>query len=203
MGVLLSVGDKLKDDSFAQQIKKAFAGDLKKESTLKNKESTIELNRKEKTKLKSEKTRHIAVEKGLKFDTRFQQYLEEVGSITGIKVKEKQIIAIKNCLKNKTISKIEKNKRKLHDKQYKKVKKSQIREWEIKTSQKWPTYSEDVLSKNGSILRQKGDNYDVHHIIEASYGGPNEWWNFHPASHPVQHQEGIHKKDGLADKIFK
>ena len=44
--------------------------------------------------------------------------------------------------------------------------------------------------------------YDAHHIIESSYGGPNQWWNMHPARFPDQHQQGIHRAGGPSNQIF-
>lgn len=73
--------------------------------------------------------------------------------------------------------------------------------WE-KNGQEWPTYTEPVLSKNGKVYLDIGDNYDLHHIIERKYGGPNTWWNSHPASNPTQHQGGIHGSGGIANEIF-
>lgn len=75
-----------------------------------------------------------------------------------------------------------------------------IGEWERHTGQVWPRYAEDVVSKSGTRLRQAGQPFDAHHIIELKYGSANAWWNIHPARFPTQHQSGIHR--GIAKRIF-
>lgn len=66
-------------------------------------------------------------------------------------------------------------------------------EWENQTDQKWP---KDKLT---------GKDYEAHHIIENKYGGPNEWWNIHPArggkKNVNQHQSGIHNSNS-SKKLF-
>ena len=74
--------------------------------------------------------------------------------------------------------------------------------WSQKTGQEWPKYKEDVYSKNGKPYLYEGDNYDLHHIIERKYGGPNTWWNSHPASNPIEHQAGIHGSASIAKELF-
>lgn len=78
-----------------------------------------------------------------------------------------------------------------------------IDQWEKNTGQKWPTYSEPVLSRRGRVYIEKGDRYDAHHIIKNENGGPNEWYNIHPAKRPDEHQSGIHRKDGPEKRLFK
>lgn len=65
-----------------------------------------------------------------------------------------------------------------------------IKEWEENTGQKWP-------------IDEKGNRYQLHHIIEQQYGGPNEWWNSHPAKFPDEHQGGIHAKGSPSRELFK
>lgn len=77
-----------------------------------------------------------------------------------------------------------------------------ISEWQEKTGNKWPTYSEDVFNSRGKVIRREGANYDAHHIIECSYGGPAEWWNITPARFPTEHQQGIHRAGSPASSIF-
>lgn len=82
------------------------------------------------------------------------------------------------------------------------VKEKLITEWEQETGQVWPKYTEQVLSKNGTVLRDVGDHYDAHHIIENIYEGPHEWWNLHPAKFPSEHQGGIHRSGGVLKDIM-
>ncbi|URM32855.1 HNH endonuclease [Cytobacillus firmus] len=77
-----------------------------------------------------------------------------------------------------------------------------IAEWEEKTNQKWPRYTEEVLDKNGEVARSIGQPYDAHHIIEKNFGGPHEWWNIHPAKYPNEHQAGIRGKGAPSGKLF-
>lgn len=91
-----------------------------------------------------------------------------------------------------------------HRKQFTtKVKNNCIIQWEINTGQSWPKYTETIYSKNGIIIRNIGDPYDAHHIIENSYIGNHEWWNITPAKFPDEHQSGIHKKDSPCSRLFK
>lgn len=89
-----------------------------------------------------------------------------------------------------------------HRAEFGRVKNGLISEWEFNTGQRWPTYTQDVLSKNGTVVRRIGQPYDAHHVIESSYGGPNQWWNIHPARFPDQHQGGIHRAGGPSRNIF-
>ena len=45
-------------------------------------------------------------------------------------------------------------------------------------------------------------NYDAHHVIENKFGGKAEWWNITPAMRGVEHQGGINRAQGPAEKIF-
>ena len=84
-----------------------------------------------------------------------------------------------------------------------KVKRAELREeWERETKQKWPRYEKNVLDRKGKVVRREGQYYDVHHIIELSFAGPDVWYNLFPARHPDEHQNGIHRKGSLASKIF-
>ena len=83
------------------------------------------------------------------------------------------------------------------------MKNNVIKEWEKQTGQKWPTYTEDVISeKTGRVIRRKGDKYDAHHIIENNIGGEHEWWNIHPARFPDEHQAGIHGAGSPSRGLF-
>ena len=78
-----------------------------------------------------------------------------------------------------------------------------INEWEQKTGETWPTYSEAYITKSGNEYKSVGDPFDAHHLIENSYDGDAEWWNIFPAKFPTEHQAGIHRKDGPASVLFK
>ncbi len=76
-----------------------------------------------------------------------------------------------------------------------------IDEWEKNTGELWPRYKEDIKNEAGKIIRKKGDRYDAHHLIEISFGGPNAWWNLHPASFE-EHKALHHGIDSIAKKLF-
>lgn len=63
-------------------------------------------------------------------------------------------------------------------------------------------YAEDVVNEAGIVIRKAGQPYDAHHLVESSFGGPNAWWNLHPAAFPDEHLRGIHGVDSLANIIF-
>ena len=71
-----------------------------------------------------------------------------------------------------------------------------IRKWEEKNKQTWPTYTEDVYSADGHLVRRKGDKYDAHHIHPLSLGGRNTAANMIPL-HYNDHigENGIHYDD--------
>lgn len=71
------------------------------------------------------------------------------------------------------------------------------KEWEKNTGESWP--KETYTDKNGSI---KTRNYDARHVIENKFGGKAEWWNITPAMRGVEHQGGIHRTQGPAEKLF-
>lgn len=58
---------------------------------------------------------------------------------------------------------------------------------------------ETYTDKNGSV---KTRNYDAHHVIENKFGGKAEWWNITPAMRGVEHQGGIQRTQGPAEKLF-
>ncbi len=63
-------------------------------------------------------------------------------------------------------------------------------------------FEDQAFGKRVLLLRHEGNYYDAHHIIELSTGGPNEWWNLHPAKFLYEHQNGIHAAGKLAKEIF-
>jgi|EndMetStandDraft_7_1072992.scaffolds.fasta_scaffold880648_2 predicted ribonuclease toxin of YeeF-YezG toxin-antitoxin module len=77
-----------------------------------------------------------------------------------------------------------------------------VAEWERNTGQVWLIYSQPVISKSGEVSRRVGQHYEAHHVIELGYGGPNEWWNTHPARYPDQHQAAIHRSGSLGRDLF-
>lgn len=67
--------------------------------------------------------------------------------------------------------------------QYRSSRPSMIADWEANTGQVWPAGAQ------------------AHHIIPTRYGGPNQWWNIHPAQGSV-HQGGIHGVGSPTQSVF-
>ncbi|GIP64475.1 ribonuclease YxiD [Virgibacillus pantothenticus] len=133
-----------------------------------------------------------------------KEYIKDVERITGRKIPDNQKTLLKKELREVDYSgKLPKGEIIKHRKEFQRKKDKLIDEWEKNTEQKWPTYSKPVLSKRGRVYIEKGDRYDAHHIIKNEHGGPNEWYNIHPAKRPNEHQSGIHRKDGPEKKLFK
>ncbi len=88
-------------------------------------------------------------------------------------------------------------------KEFKNEKANLITGWQEKNGKEWPTYKEDVYSKNGSLLREAGDKYDAHHIVPLKLGGTNEVNNITPL-HANNHYDhsGIHEKGGPLNKLM-
>ncbi|KWZ65977.1 T7SS effector LXG polymorphic toxin [Bacillus altitudinis] len=130
-------------------------------------------------------------------------YLRDIEAKTGRKVNKDQIHLIKEALRNKNYEKLTPKETAKHRSKFtSSLKDKLIAEWEEKTKQKWPRYTEEVLDKNGEVARRVGQPYDAHHIIENNFGGAHEWWNIHPAKYPNEHQSGIHGKGAPSGKLF-
>ncbi|WP_194229673.1 pre-toxin TG domain-containing protein, partial [Streptococcus ruminantium] len=130
-------------------------------------------------------------------------YLKDIESWTSRNIPSNQLEELDNALKSNEYSKLSPVETSKHRAKFNEVKDNLISEWEQYTGQEWPTYTEDVLGKNGKIVRRAGDKYDAHHIIENSFGGQHEWWNIHPAKFPNEHQAGIHGGDSISRNLFK
>lgn len=132
----------------------------------------------------------------------FERYLTDVETQTNRKINEAQKSLLIDYIKNNSIAELDKPTLSQRREEFDKTKNKLIIDWEKNTNQKWPVYEQDVLNEKGKILRKKGNKYDAHHIVELSNSGKNVWWNLHPAKFPDEHQGGIHRKDGLANKLF-
>ena len=131
-----------------------------------------------------------------------KEYVKDVKLNTNRNIPNNQIEELKNALRLREYEKLSPVEVAKHRAEFNRLKNSLIDEWELKTGQTWPTYSEDVIGKNGNVVRKAGSKYDAHHIIENSYGGNNEWWNIHPARFPNEHQAGIHRAGSPARELF-
>lgn len=131
-----------------------------------------------------------------------KDYIRNVETITGLKIHKSQTEQLKEALRNHKFEKMTPIETIKHRNKFNSVKDKLISEWEGKTGQKWPRYTEEVYDKNGRVARDIGQPYDAHHIIENNFGGPHEWWNIHPAKFPDEHQAGIHGKGSPSNKLF-
>lgn len=130
------------------------------------------------------------------------KYLKEVEKITKREIKPQQMEKLKQALKEQDYVKLDPEKSKIYRRYFDKSRESHIKDWEKNTGDKWPVYAEDVLNNAGEVVRKAGQKYDAHHLIESSFGGPNVWWNLHPAAFPNEHQLGIHAANSIANMIF-
>ncbi|MET3448207.1 LysM peptidoglycan-binding domain-containing protein [Ralstonia sp. 1138] len=134
--------------------------------------------------------------------SRSRAYVRDIESQTGMPLTRSQRELLVDNLRENEYTRLSPEAAAKHRVEFNRVKGDLISEWQANTGQVWPTYTEPVLSKNGTVLRQIGQPYDAHHVIESAFGGPNEWWNMHPARFPDQHQGGIHRADGPLRNIF-
>ncbi|PNP92545.1 hypothetical protein BMT55_08225 [Listeria newyorkensis] len=133
-----------------------------------------------------------------------RSYIKDVEQRTSRKLAKIQIDALKDALRTKEYTKLTPAETNEHRLAFKQVKNKLIVEWEQKTNQSWPRYSEEILSaKSGRVIRKLGEPYDAHHLIENTFGGEHEWWNMHPAKFPDEHQAGIHGAGSPAKELFK
>ncbi len=76
------------------------------------------------------------------------------------------------------------------------------KEWESLNGKEWPTYSEDVCTEDGRIIRKEGDKFDAHHNEPLSMGGKNEATNITPI-HVLNHYDhlGVHAIGAPLDQL--
>lgn len=179
-----------------------------KEATEKVTKETLEAGTEKAVKETGEQTvkeiaEKVVLETGDKIDKRrFSEYMTEIEKITKREIPKQQKEMVEKILKERDFVKLGKEEVIVKRGEFCNSRKDLIEKWEEKTGEKWPHYLEDVVNENGIVIRRAGDFYDAHHIIELKVGGPNEWWNLHPAKFPDEHQKGIHATGKLAEKIF-
>ncbi|MEE5061970.1 hypothetical protein V2J93_24570 [Pseudomonas alliivorans] len=126
-----------------------------------------------------------------------KSYLTDIQSLTGRQFTPQRLELLKTDLRENTYSRLSKEEVKLNRAEFDSKLPSLRVEWEKNTGASWP--KETYIDKYGS---QAIRNYDAHHVIENKFGGKAEWWNITPAMRGVEHQGGIHRAQGLAEKIF-
>jgi filamentous hemagglutinin len=117
--------------------------------------------------------------------------------LTGRQFTPKQLELLKADLRENNYSRLSREEVKLNRAEFNDKLPSLRAEWEKNTGEIWP--KEKFTDKNGNM---KTRNYDAHHVIENKFGGKAEWWNITPAMRGGEHQGGIHRAQGPAEKIF-
>ena len=135
-------------------------------------------------------------------DERLKIYIKDIENQTKREIPNVQKNKIEDVVHTQHFEKLSPEETRVARSEFNSQKSKLISDWEANTGQRWPTYEEDVVNERGAVLRREGSNYDAHHVIECSYGGPSEWWNITPARFPTEHQQGIHRKDSPASEIF-
>jgi LysM repeat protein len=134
----------------------------------------------------------------------FRRYVLEIENQAGIKMGREQRRLLVEHLQKTSHSRLSRVDSLRNREAFDRIKDKLIAEWERKTGQSWPRYQVTVPTKRGDgIYRRSGQLYDPHHVIEASYGGPPEWWNIFPLRSPGSHQGGIHGSGSVAYEIFR
>ncbi|WEY47679.1 hypothetical protein P3T51_08930 [Weissella confusa] len=133
---------------------------------------------------------------------KFGDYLTDVEKQTGIQLGSEQRTLLQQEIKNNNFQKLSPEATMARRNDFELKKTGIISEWEKHTGQEWPKYTEDVVNADGLVIRKAGQNYDAHHLIENTYGGPNEWYNVTPAAFPDGHQGGIHRTGGVIKEVF-
>lgn len=129
----------------------------------------------------------------------FHEYLADVKKFSAYELSSESQKKLEEYIKTNEIKKqppAETIKKRV---EFDRKKKKLIEQWEIENGKKWPRYEKDEVDEKGNVIRKAGDLYDAHHIIELSYGGPNESWNITPMKYS-DHQK-LHKMDS-AKQLF-
>lgn len=117
-----------------------------------------------------------------------RKYIHDAEMKTNRNIELEQKQHLIEALRQKHFGKLQKTAKSANDKEFKNGKRRMIAEWEKHTGQTWPKYTAENAPRPAKI----GQRYDLHHIIPKENGGPNVWWNSHPAASPSEHQAGIH-----------
>ncbi len=173
-----------------------------KEEFIKLRTQELSIQRRKKRSTNPDSPNQIQHSKPLEYNKLFIRYLGDIEQITGIPISPRQKELIKKAIESNKFVRLNKEEHIAHRKTYNQKRNEMIENWEKNTGREWTKYDKPVYSNKGKIVRNVGDRYDCHEIILNSWGSPLEWWNGIPARYPEQHQNGVHRKGGYADKIF-
>jgi hypothetical protein len=117
-------------------------------------------------------------------EDRFIDYLEQIETISGYDIPENQRSVLINYYDSDEYdaTPISPNLLDQSHNTFSNSRKALIKEWEEETGYNWSKYNHitKCVVNNSCKKKQEGWNYDAHHIIPQSHGGPNEWWNLYP-----------------------
>ena len=85
-----------------------------------------------------------------------KDYIWDVESKTGLKLHKNQIEQLKAALREHMYEKMTPLETLKHRNKFNSVKNKLISEWEEKTGQTWPRYTEEVYDKKGRVARDIG-----------------------------------------------
>lgn len=132
-----------------------------------------------------------------------RRYLRDIEQQTGLAVHPSQRARLADHLRSNSHSRLSTSAGETRRQAFNRVKDDLIAQWERQTGQAWPRSTQQVVSpRTGRVLRDVGDPFDAHHIIENVYEGPHTWWNIHPTEFPGAHQGGIHRAGGVLREIM-
>lgn len=134
------------------------------------------------------------------FIKHFNEYISEIERLTETKIPEMQKQKILEFVTENPLQHLTKEERNQAKKQYNLKRGHMIKDWELNTGKKWPYSGSRLKNERGRLLSNKPVRHQLHHIILISYGGPNKWWNSHPA-HNDAHVK-IHGKESVSKRIF-
>lgn len=134
------------------------------------------------------------------FIKHFNEYISEIERLTETKIPEMQKQKILEFVKENPLQHLTKEERNQAKKQYNVKRGRMIKDWEMNTGKKWPYSGGSLKNERGRLLSNKPVRHQLHHIILISYGGPNQWWNSHPAENDAHVK--IHAKESVSKKIF-
>ena len=124
-------------------------------------------------------------------------YLTDIQNLTGRQFPPQQLEFLKADLGENTYSRLSKENVRLNRVEFNEKLPSLRAEWEKNTGELWP--KESFIDRNGD---RRTRNYDAHHVIENKFGGKAVWWNITPAMRGSEHQGGIHRPQGPAEKLL-
>ncbi|WP_315921827.1 hypothetical protein [Mesorhizobium sp. SP-1A] len=147
---------------------------------------------------KAAKGAAVIVKEAPKFRGDLRRYIRQMEQYSGRKISKSQLTELKKCLRDPKCYTGKKH----PDDFVGKTRTDALKEWARDNNESWPRYTKEVPNPNGGRpLAKIGDNYDGHHIIPKSKGGPHKGWNMLPVPKPY-HMGKIHLKNSPLSKML-